>query len=103
MTTPVQRPDAQQDLKVVLYGDPAAGPVVYNRGHRGTNKWETKFEGVISNLSAATKRPSPTTCASEFERYMAAVPCQTCGGARLKPESRAVTVGGKNIIADDRR
>src|SRR5688572_28840280 len=33
----------------------------------------------------------------EFERYMASVPCPTCKGARLKPESRAVRIGGKNI------
>ena len=35
---------------------------------------------------------------TEIERYMATIPCPTCNGMRLKPESRAVTVGGKNII-----
>ena len=28
---------------------------------------------------------------------MREVPCPVCGGARLKPESLAVTVGGRNI------
>ena len=33
----------------------------------------------------------------KLEEYMAVIPCKTCGGARLKPEILAVTVGGKNI------
>lgn len=33
----------------------------------------------------------------EFEKYITIQPCETCHGARLKPESLAVTVGGKNI------
>ena len=33
----------------------------------------------------------------EIERYMAENPCPSCRGARLRPESMAVTVDGKNI------
>ena len=33
----------------------------------------------------------------QFEGYMREVPCHACGGARLKPFSLAVTVGGQNI------
>ncbi len=54
---------------------------------------------------------------SEFTRnriraFMTRVPCQTCGGARLKPEILAVTIkdsGGRRVEyspiqrADDRR
>ena len=46
---------------------------------------------------AATRRPSPRPCKEKLEEYMAVIPCKTCGGARLKPEILAVTVGGKNI------
>src|SRR5205823_12072778 len=34
----------------------------------------------------------------QIEGYMREVPCPECGGARLKPESLAVTVGGRNIF-----
>ncbi len=34
----------------------------------------------------------------EIERYMTASPCPDCHGARLKPESLAVTIDDKNII-----
>jgi excinuclease ABC subunit A len=33
----------------------------------------------------------------KLEQFMREVPCRTCGGARLKAESLAVTVGGVNI------
>jgi excinuclease ABC subunit A len=34
----------------------------------------------------------------EIERYMMSTPCPVCQGKRLKPESLAVTVDGKNIM-----
>jgi excinuclease ABC subunit A len=33
----------------------------------------------------------------KLEQFMRQIPCRACGGARLKPESLAVTVGGRNI------
>ena len=33
----------------------------------------------------------------EYEQFMTITPCTECGGRRLKRESLAVTVGGKNI------
>jgi excinuclease ABC subunit A len=40
---------------------------------------------------------------TEIERYMTNKPCPTCDGMRLKPESLAVTIAGKNIIETTRR
>ena len=34
----------------------------------------------------------------QIEGYMREVPCPACGGARLRPASLAVTIGGKNIF-----
>ena len=33
----------------------------------------------------------------KYEGYMRDVPCGACGGARLKPEILAVTLGGRSI------
>ena len=33
----------------------------------------------------------------EYEEYMTVIPCEECKGKRLKPESLAVTIGGKSI------
>jgi excinuclease ABC subunit A len=40
---------------------------------------------------------------AELERYMTNKPCPTCNGLRLKPESLAVTIAGRNIIETTRR
>ncbi len=40
---------------------------------------------------------SSDTSRERFEEYMREVPCLACNGARLKPISLAVTLGGKNI------
>src|SRR5206468_3156896 len=86
-----------KDLKLILYGDPSPVTVIY-RGHSGhQNKWETKFEGVIANMTRRYKETDSDHMRQEFERYMASVPCPTCKGARLKPETLAVKVGEKNI------
>ena len=44
--------------------------------------------------SAATARPTPTASREKIEEYMSVRPCPACKGARLRPESRAVLVGG---------
>jgi len=68
------------------------------RGHSGhMHKWDTKFEGVITNMTRRYKDTDSEHMRQEFERYMATIPCPTCKGARLKPESLAVKVGDRNI------
>jgi excinuclease ABC subunit A len=86
-----------EQMKIVLYGAPGQVTVVYKSGSGATNKWETKYEGVITNMTRRYRETESDYIRQEFERYMSAVPCQTCGGAKLKPESRAVLVGGRNI------
>ncbi len=87
----------KKQLDVILFGD--KDPVAVNfEGRNGHHhSWETKFEGVVSNLARRHKETDSEYMRQEFERYMATVPCPTCKGARLKPESRAVKVGDKNI------
>ena len=68
-------------------------------GH--TNRWDTTFEGVIPNLSRRYKETDSDYIRAEIEKYMAAMPCPACKGARLKPETLAVTVADRNIVAGD--
>ena len=44
--------------------------------------------------SAATARPTPSSRARRSRSSCRCVPCPACKGARLRPESRAVLVGG---------
>jgi excinuclease ABC subunit A len=55
------------------------------------------FEGVIPNLERRFHETESEFIKTEINKYMSVLPCPSCRGARLKPESLAVTVGGKNI------
>jgi excinuclease ABC subunit A len=58
---------------------------------------EGKFEGVISNLKRRYYETTSENVRFALYRYMSTVPCTTCNGARLKPESLAVKIEGKSI------
>ena len=86
-------------LKMLLYGEGVKTIQMRHRTRRGRQwEWETKFEGVIANLERRYKDTQSDYVRREIERYMASNPCDECGGARLKPESLAVTIADRNII-----
>jgi excinuclease ABC subunit A len=87
----------QQQLDLVLYGDRGEITIHYTGSGGHDNKWNTSFEGVIPNLSRRYRETDSDYIRNEIEKYMAENPCPACGGARLKPESLAVTVDGRNI------
>jgi excinuclease ABC subunit A len=55
------------------------------------------FEGVIPHLERLFRDTESDYLKEEISRFMSSLPCPTCGGARLKPLSLAVTMEGKNI------
>jgi excinuclease ABC subunit A len=85
------------DLNLVLYGDEDGITLEYTSSGGHANRWDTRFEGVINNLSRRYKETDSEYVRTEIERYMAEIPCPACHGARLKPESLAVTVNDLNI------
>ena len=74
-----------------------ADHVKYKNRYGRTRSYWTTYEGV---LPAVERRHVETDSESQRERleeFMREVPCRACGGARLRPESLAVTVGDLNI------
>src|SRR5690606_34744703 len=55
------------------------------------------FEGVIPWVSRRHREAESDAARERFEGFMREIPCPACKGARLKPVSIAVTVGGKSI------
>ena len=55
------------------------------------------FEGVMPLLARRYHETDSDEMRESYENYMTEIPCKACHGARLKPETLAVTVGGKNI------
>lgn len=59
--------------------------------------WFTKYEGALSSVMRRHEETDSELSKEKLEEFMAVIPCASCGGARLKPEILAVTVGDKNI------
>ena len=86
-------------LNVVLYGNKGESVTMRHRTHAGHEySWETNFEGVISNLERRHRETESDYMRGEIEKYMAARPCTSCAGKRLRPEALAVTVCAMGIM-----
>jgi len=55
------------------------------------------FEGVIPNLTRRFRKTDSEFVKARLSAFLSEQPCQDCHGARLRPESLAVAVQGKNI------
>ncbi|MBX3566121.1 MAG: excinuclease ABC subunit UvrA [Sphingomonas sp.] len=55
------------------------------------------FEGVIGNLNRRMLSTESAWMREELSKYQASHPCETCHGARLKPEALAVKIAGEDI------
>ena len=89
----------KRDLDRVLYGTKRKAINVQHHTQRGkTYRWRSAFEGVINNLERRHKETESDHVRAEIERYMSSRPCNACEGERLRPEARAVTVCGLNIM-----
>ncbi|CAA7620663.1 ATPase and DNA damage recognition protein of nucleotide excision repair excinuclease UvrABC [Magnetospirillum sp. LM-5] len=83
--------------EAILYGTGKEEiAIAYEDGFRGytTNK---PFEGVINNMDRRWRETDSSWVREELSRYQATQPCETCGGARLKPEALAVKIAGLHI------
>jgi len=91
---------SKEHQDIILYGSgDELITVSYRDSYGRSRKWETTYEGTIPNLQRRYRETDSEYIRSEIERYMTSVPCPACNGARLKPESLAVTVADKNIVA----
>ena len=88
----------KKDKQVVLYGTGKTSVKVSYRNRYGRQRsYTTQFEGVVPWLERRHTESESDRAREQIEGYMREVPCPACGGARLRPASLAVTVGGKNI------
>jgi len=55
------------------------------------------WEGVVEGVARRYRETSSDSVRDQLARFMTTLPCPGCGGARLRPESLAVTVGGRSI------
>ncbi len=83
--------------KVLLYGS-GTESIKFYYDHSGKRYFSQRiFEGAIRQLERRWRETTSTAVRNDLSRYIDLSACETCQGARLKKESLAVTVGGKNI------
>jgi len=61
------------------------------------DEYGVSFEGVIPNITRRWKNTSSPYVKARLHNYLSEQACRSCGGARLRKEAMAVTVGGKSI------
>ena len=59
--------------------------------------WYIEWEGALAAVMRRYQEAQSDAQREKLAGYFATVPCQTCGGRRLKPEILAVTVGERSI------
>ncbi|CAH1215630.1 UvrABC system protein A [Paenibacillus allorhizoplanae] len=89
---------SSDQMKVILYG--TGGEKIrfrYENDMGASKEALVPFEGIIRNLERRFKDTFSEGIREHIQTYMSTKPCPKCKGHRLKPETLAVTINGKNI------
>ena len=89
-------PEEDQDL--FLWGDEGERVYVSYRNRMGRRRsYMAPMEGVVEHLERRYRDTDSDWSRERIEEFMSVRACPDCKGARLRPESLAVTVGGLGI------
>ncbi len=95
MDTPF-RELSKKHQDIILYGSPDKIEFVFQRKNR-LHRVKRYFEGVISRMERIYMETKSNYMRHYMGQFMSDRKCPVCSGTRLRPESRAVTVGDKSI------
>ena len=85
--------------EALLHGQNYKVHVKYRNRYGRERSYTTGFEGVVPFVKRRHAETDSDWSRERYEGFMREVPCPECNGARLKPESLAVLVGGRSISA----
>ena len=83
--------------QMLLHGSEEYVSFQYTNMFGEEKEYNVPYEGVLPALARRYRETDSEEMRESYEDYMTDTPCTACHGARLKPETLAVTVGGKNI------
>jgi excinuclease ABC subunit A len=88
----------KSDKELFLFGTgEERHQVSYTNRFGRRRSYKVRFEGIVNNLERRYEETDSESNRERIESYMAEQPCPDCHGARLRPESLAVKVGGISI------
>jgi excinuclease ABC subunit A len=86
------------EREIFLYGTGGERhQVTYTNRFGRRRSYRVRFEGIVNQLQRRYEETDSEANRERIESYMAEQPCPDCEGARLRPESLAVKVGGISI------
>jgi len=83
--------------EVFLYGSGKEEITFDLEGENHRHSFRRPFEGIIPNLERRYRETESYQVREDIDKYLSMRPCPACNGARLKPVSLAVKVGGRSI------
>jgi DNA-3-methyladenine glycosylase len=93
-----RRPTAGRDRDLLLEGTGEQRHTISYRNRFGRRRrYTVRFDGMLASLQNRYESTESESARERIEGLMALRPCPACDGARLRPESLAVTVGGLNV------
>jgi len=84
-------------MNTILYGSKEKITYSYEYGAGKSAEYKHRFGGLINYLKHNYENSSSNKIREWTESYMNTLTCSTCGGGRLRKESLAVKIDGKNI------
>ena len=81
-------------------GDTAIDELEFRSSSDATSvrKFRVRWEGVLNNLRRRHRETDSDWVRTEIEKYMARIQCDSCNGARLKPEILSVFIDKQSIV-----
>ncbi|HEX5184960.1 MAG TPA: excinuclease ABC subunit UvrA [Allosphingosinicella sp.] len=89
--------------RTILYGTEGRPVTLTFVDGRKSYDVRKPFEGVIGNLNRRMLQTESAWMREELSKYQSSAPCETCHGARLRPEPLAVKIAGEDISMSTRR
>ena len=90
---------SEEHVQAVLYGTgDRMLSLRFTNQYGRTQTYDTKFEGVVTNLQRRYKETDSDYVRTDIEKYMGSVPCPACKGRRLRAEALGVLIDGKSIV-----
>ncbi len=96
LTDPIDRIDPEV-LDQILWGTDEMLRFVYERPEDERVEYKRRFAGIIPDLERRYRETASEGMREWFEGFMREKVCHACGGRRLRPETLAVRLAGKNI------
>jgi excinuclease ABC subunit A len=88
----------KKQREVLMNGTGDKRVTVAWEGKHSTGEWAMRYEGILAQLERRHRESSSERTRQHYEQFFASIPCATCHGTRLRPESRAVFVNQKPIV-----